>query len=1086
MDGNTDSKNGEYPEQETDLFARIALGDHPLDKDELCEVLPLEINKKYFKTCSQKADYVNLKSYEEKLVSFYEELKGLREKYRQFMADFTPRLRILRKQWEQREFQFRYETEEDKKDFRTVLEGKGLWEAVIIPDYRGPIGKWTGFYRREFCFDGEKKQGKRIFLKFLGADYIANVYLNGRYAGSHEGIFAPFEFDVTDYLHYNGLNILVVEIKNDAPTLGLSSWDSNQNVDGDKIYAATGIGWNDPYLGWHHCPPGAGLYNRVIFEERSEIFVHSLFVRPDIDNSAAEVWIEIYNCLNTNQDISLKLSIYPRNFRGEAISDIACETAPAGPGINYYRFTLPMENYRLWSPDEPWLYTVRASLYKDDEALLDEFDNVFGMRKFHMDEEGEPKGSLYLNNKPVILRGANDMGHMQLCVMKGDYEQLVDDILIAKLANMNYYRFTQRPVQEEIYHYCDMLGMMNQTDLPLFGYIRRNQFVEAVRQSREMERLIRSHPSAIMVTFINEPFSARNKKAGHRHLYRDEMEDFFDCARKVVKLENPDRVIKNVEGDYDPPTRTGLSDFHCYNMWYTNHALPIGKLYKGYLPPIKKGWKTGCGEYGVEGLDPVEVMMEDYPKEWIPEDPHERWTPEKIVRAQTYSMHGDWYEEQHSMVDWIRESQEHQAYSIKMMTDAFRRRSDVLVSTAVHLLIDAWPSGWMKTLVDHRRKPKPAYFSFRDSLVPLRVNLRTDRFTVYDGDLCEIEAWILNDTTESYRDCKIMATVRNESRDFESFEITADAKAAYPNYAGTIAFKAPAVKDREKLHIDAVLVDNEGNKVNSERLTLEVFEKYTKVYMHECVPEHKSGHVPGSMPEYGSGMSGSMDGYPINDGYPVDEEKNEPVAARGKTVTLGMKAGKLAEALGIETAEFGDLNERPETIIISEWDEFLNRNTGEDTCAMIINWVKEGSVALILIEDFEVDRMLKIDNREVKIRKMNGLTFVARDRNESITKGFGAKDFSFWYNKNKDYIDIIADRFIETDQDGFSILLFTYQKPRFSEQARGEKQKLPIAGFTKLGKGKLVITTLRTDGFAGVNPVLDRFLMRIICNEDKN
>ena len=96
--------------------------------------------------------------------------------------------------------------------------------------------------------------------------------------------------------------------------------------------------------------------------------------------------------------------------------------------------------------------------------------------------------------------------------------------------------------------------------------------------------------------------------------------------------------VKNVEGDYDPPTQTGLSDFHCYTLWYTNHSMPIGKLHKGYLQALKKGWKTGCGEYGSEGLDPLSVMLENYPKEWLPKNIEDPWTPEKIIKAQTY----DW------------------------------------------------------------------------------------------------------------------------------------------------------------------------------------------------------------------------------------------------------------------------------------------------------------------------------------------------------------------------------------------------------------------------------------------------------------
>ena len=61
------------------------------------------------------------------------------------------------------------------------------------------------------------------------------------------------------------------------------------------------------------------------------------------------------------------------------------------------------------------------------------------------------------------------------------------------------------------------------------------------------------------------------------------------------------------------------------------------------------------------------------------------------------------------------------------MTEAFRR-DDRMVSNAIHLFIDAWPSGWMKSIMDCKRIPKQAYFAYRDALAPLLVSLRTDRF----------------------------------------------------------------------------------------------------------------------------------------------------------------------------------------------------------------------------------------------------------------------------------------------------------------------------------------------------------------------
>lgn len=315
---------------------------------------------------------------------------------------------------------------------------------------------------------------------------------------------------------------MLVEVQTDIPMMGVGG----TKLDGDKIYAATGPGWDDPYNGWSHCPPGAGIYNKVYLEQRSELFIQDVFVRPDIDSGSVEVWIDAVNTTtHVMENFELELEIMAQNFEGQGIEPISFTVAYAGPGINYFRYKVEFPSFQMWEPESPLLYAVRIEV-KNDSHCVDSRDRTFGMRKFHMDEHQVPKGTLYLNNHPVILRGANEMGHLQQCVMSNDYEQLIDDILIAKMANLNFYRITQRPVQEEIYDYFDMLGMMHQCDLPTFGFIRRNQFVEGVKQAAEMERLIRSHPSSIMVSLINEPSRTEKRRKGHRYLHRNELEAF--------------------------------------------------------------------------------------------------------------------------------------------------------------------------------------------------------------------------------------------------------------------------------------------------------------------------------------------------------------------------------------------------------------------------------------------------------------------------------------------------------------------------------------------------------------------------------
>ena len=67
------------------------------------------------------------------------------------------------------------------------------------------------------------------------------------------------------------------------------------------------------------------------------------------------------------------------------------------------------------------------------------------MREFRMDDTSSLKGTLYLNGEPIILRGADTMGNFEVPVMKGDEQQLIEDILIAKLAHLNFFRLTREP-----------------------------------------------------------------------------------------------------------------------------------------------------------------------------------------------------------------------------------------------------------------------------------------------------------------------------------------------------------------------------------------------------------------------------------------------------------------------------------------------------------------------------------------------------------------------------------------------------------------------------------------------------------------
>jgi len=952
-------------------------------------------------------------------------LAELRSQYEPFLRDHTPPAPATRVRVALDAFQFRMEEPEDLRDISRVWRGEGSWQDVRLPDYRGPVGWWAGYYRRVLDIPPEVKKQEAVLLRFGAVDYRCQVYLNGRMIAAHEGYFAPFEIEITRYLRRVGENVLVVRIENESVMYGLEAWGGTK-VDGDKIYADVGPGWDDPVLGWHECPPGAGIWQKVYLEGRPKLAVGSLFVRPDLAAKAVDVRVEVDHRDNTAQDLDLTVSIYPKNFQGPALENLAVKAAPAGPGSNEYRTTIFMGEFRTWTPQAPYLYTIRATVRPKDSGPLDMGEDHFGMREFRIDDTSSLKGTLYLNGEPIILRGANTMGNFEVSVMKGDQQQLIEDILIAKLAHMNYFRLTQSPEQPEVYDMFDRLGMMAQTDLPLFGSLRRTQLEEAIRQAGEMEKLIRNHPSSIMITFINEPTSAEKDGVAHRQLTRSELEQFFSAAASVVHVHNPDRVIKPIDGDVDPP-EPGLPDTHLYSAWYPSQLLPLGKFLRGYWVESKEGWKHGSGEYGVEGLEDAETMFKHYPKEWLPASANDRWNPDKIPFAQTWSVHGNWFDDQETLSEWIAASQAHQAWGIGAITRGYRRQTGRIVSSAVHLLVDAWPDCWQKALVDVDRRPKPAYFEFRDALTPLMVDLRTDRFHYFAGEKLAIEFWVCNDAAlGDFSGGDLVWEVLQAGNRIFAQTTPALVPSFGATFQGHFHYRLPNVAHRERLAVRLGLKDSSGRLLHDSKLEVEVFPAFDKAK--------------------NSGLQVAIVGPPSG------------------------RAWKLTTALGLQPHSFSPTQERAPLTFVDDVDAF------EAVNGAVGSYVRDGGTAVLLEQPGKA--VWHLGQSVVAVKEMTGREFVSRKTGHPLVAAFEPFDFSYWYDAGKDYIEYVAAAYL--DGHGLVPILQNADRVEGGSDFYPKRTVRPVSAELRAGGGSFIISQLKAAERVSYEPVAAAYFQSII------
>lgn len=1019
--------------KEHDAFSKIASQEVTYRNNDLVEPRPQQLPKKQL-PISETGNAVAFEA--AKRISNEDELQkalqDLRDLHSPYMRKLSPPIPTTREKVQIDTFDWRVETELDREDFSSTLQGKGEWQNVSIPHYGEPLGKAVTYYRSEVEVSEEQLSKGAAFICFKGVDYKADVFVNGYHLGSHEGFFAPFEFDFTAVAR-PGRNAIVVKVQNDFICGSNTPWGDSRS--GDKIYAATNQGYDDAELGWHHCPPGMGIYQTVSLEFRQKLFVSDIFVRPLPFENKAEIWIEA-NHTKTNKEIGVfSISIHGRNFEQKVIEglkhepsvihecgegdDLQIARAKAagiyqkpsplkiGPGANRFRVTVDMDDFRWWSPETPWLYQVHVELLDESGQLMDVAEQHFGMRSFCMDTEDEKKGALLLNGNPVRLRGANTMGHEQQCVMKEDWDQLRDDLLLAKLCNMNFLRLTQRPVQKEVYDYCDMLGIMTQTDLPTFAVIRHTQYNEALRQVEEMERLVRPHPCNIVISYINEPVTNSGNEP-HRNITRHELEDFFESADKIVKRLNPDRVIKACDGDYDPPA-PGIQDRHCYCTWYNGQGLDYGKLYRGFWQPTKKDWYYGCGEFGAEGLESSDLMTRMYPKSWLPQSEDDKaWSPNQIKFAQSGRFHYFFYETPEGLEEWVEASQRYQAESVRSMTEAFRRNND-MVTIAIHLFIDAFPSGWMKTIMDCERRPKQAYYAYRDALAPLLPSLRCDRSRFFSGEAIDLEAWVCNDLNSVDRDLELRYRITDGESVIASGKTDAECESNAATFQGLLSFNAPETATRKTIAAHLAIVSKDGQTLNDTKFEIDIF------------PERK----------------------PL---------LNSNVSIHGRD--------GLAEEL--------DANQVQDdaTILISDMSK-LRDNLDE-----LLEKVAAGS-RLVILELDPGEYQFGEHTVSVKTSTFNSLHFASRRTGHPLVADFQPHDFKHWYDPTQDRIAPFLHNTFVCDT-AKPILLSG------NTDENGEWTSALAAAELLHGKGSILISQTRLKGLTRANPPAYQFAQRLI------
>ena len=210
--------------------------------------------------------------------------------------------------------------------WNTDAEAEGLWLET------------TGNYQNDMYLP-QGWADKRLFVKFYGVQSVADLFVNGRHAGTHRGGATAFAFEITDYVRFGTDNSLLVVVSN-----------SQRN---DVLPTSTDMNLY------------GGIYREAELIVTDRTAISPLYLGSDgvllhphrVDAAAAEGEAEIHLTSKGENTCTVRLDITDPEGR-PVFSRHQRARLDGKPVI----VPFSVENPALWSPDSPSLYTVTASI----------------------------------------------------------------------------------------------------------------------------------------------------------------------------------------------------------------------------------------------------------------------------------------------------------------------------------------------------------------------------------------------------------------------------------------------------------------------------------------------------------------------------------------------------------------------------------------------------------------------------------------------------------------------------------------------------------------------------------------------------
>ena len=306
------------------------------------------------------------------------------------------------------------------------------------------------WYERSFMVPRSwRDKDKRVILHFGAVDWKAEVWVNGTKVGEHTGGYTPFSFDITPYLKKNGPETVRLEVTD--------ATDNSYQPRGKQVSNPRGI--------WYTAV--TGIWQTVWLEPVAESHIESYGVAYNHEGGTLGVAAKVEG-MKAGDQIMVELLDGGVGYNPETPSaDVLFREVTER---RFVSFTL--DNPRMWSPDDPYLYGLKISLLRKGK-VIDCVNGYTSVRTIEVrrDQDQDRNRNHYrrmaLNGSNLFQFGPLDQGWWP----DGLYTAPTDaalrfDIERTKAWGFNMIRKHIKVEPARWYYWCDVFGMMVWQDMP--------------------------------------------------------------------------------------------------------------------------------------------------------------------------------------------------------------------------------------------------------------------------------------------------------------------------------------------------------------------------------------------------------------------------------------------------------------------------------------------------------------------------------------------------------------------------------------------------------------------------------------------